>query len=251
MDIMTRAQGDTGRRLAVEIDSAISEPLRREWDHHVAHERVVIGRQAIFSPRLHPFGYELAFRTPGATFADTSCWTGLQHERATSAVLRASFGRADVDEVGHGRWLFVRCPRAFLVGDLPLPARPDRLVVEIADRTHIDGDVLRGVRRLREQGYRIAIAGFVSRADQRTLLPQANFVKIDARDLDVEGEPVVDLARSYGALTIAEFVESGVELKAGRRLGFDLFQGDLLERTRLLDRSSAPLLGPDPARTDA
>ena len=250
MDIMTGAQGDAGRRLAVEIDSAISESLHREWDHHVAHERVVVGRQGIFSPRLHPFGYELAFRTPDATF-DTSCWTGLQHERATSAVLRASFGRADVDEVGHGRWLFVRCPRAFLVGDLHLPARPDRLVVEITDRTHIDGDVLRGVRRLREQGYRIAIAGFVSRPDQRALLPQASFVKIDARDLDVEGEPVVDLARSHGALTIAEFIESGVELTAGRRLGFDLFQGDLLERTLLLDRSSAPLLGQDSTRTGA
>lgn len=251
MTVMTWAEGDAERRLAVEIDSAISEPLRRAWDRHVAHERAVIGRQGIFSPRLHPFGYELAFRTPGATYANASRWSELQHERATSAVLRASFGRADVDEVGHGRWLFVRCPRAFLVGDLRLPARPDRLIVEIAHHTRIDGDVLRGVRRLREQGYRIAIAGFVSRPDQRALLPQANFVKIDARDLDIEGEPVVDLARSHGAIIVAQFIESSGGLKAGRRLGFDLYQGNLLERTLLLDRSSAPLLGPNHTRSGA
>ena len=241
---MTRGQGDVERRLAAEIDSAIPDALRREWDRHVGREQVVVGRQGIFSPRLHPFGYELAFRTPGATCTDAAAWTDLQHERATSAVLRASFGRADVDEVGHGRWLFVRCPRAYLVGDLHLPARPDRLVVEIAGGTRIDGDVLRGVRRLREQGFRIAMAGFVSRQDQRSLLPQADFVKIDARDLDLEGEPVVDLARSHGALLVAEFVESSTELKAGRRLGFDLYQGNLLERSLLLDRSSAPLLRP-------
>jgi EAL and modified HD-GYP domain-containing signal transduction protein len=242
---MTRGHDEAERRLADAVDAAIPDVLRREWDRHVAREQVVVGRQGIFSPRLHPFGYELAFRAPGTTCADAAAWSDLQHERATSAVLRATFGRADVDEVGHGRWLFVRCPRAFLVGDLHLPSRPDRLVVEIAGSSPIDGDVLRGVRRLREQGFRIAMAGFVSRPDQRSLLPQADFVKIDARDLDVEGEPVVDLARSHGALVVAEFVESSTELKAGRRLGFDLYQGNLLERSLLLDRSSAPLIGPD------
>ncbi|WP_282945759.1 EAL domain-containing protein [Cellulomonas endometrii] len=242
---MTRGHGEAERRLADAVDAAIPDALRREWDRHVAQEQVVVGRQGIFSPRLHPFGYELAFRVPGTTCADAAAWSDLQHERATSAVLRATFGRADVDEVGHGRWLFVRCPRAYLVGDLQLPSRPDRLVIEIAGSTRIDGDILRGVRRLREQGFRIAMAGFVSRPDQRSLLPQADFVKIDARDLDVEGEPVVDLARSHGALLVAEFVESSTELKAGRRLGFDLYQGNLLERSLLLDRSSAPLIGPD------
>lgn len=245
IDVMTRGQRDAERRLAAEIDSSIPDVLRREWDRHVGREQVVVARQGIFSPRLHPFGYELGFRAPGSTGVDAAGWSELQHERATSAVLRATFGRADVDEVGHGRWLFVRCPRAYLVGDLHLPARPDRLVIEIAGGTRIDGDVLRGVRRLREQGFRVAMAGFVSRADQRALLPQADFVKIDARDLDVEGEPVVDLARSHGALLVAEFVESSAELRAGRRLGFDLYQGYLLERSLLLDRSSAPLLGPD------
>lgn len=240
---MTRGQGDD--QLAADVDAAISAELRREWDRHVAREQVVVGRQGIFSPRLHPFGYELAFRTPGATSTDAAAWSELQHERATAAVLRATFGRADVDEVGHGRWLFVRCPRAYLTGALAVPARPDRLVIEVPGSTRIDGDVLRGVRRLREQGFRVAMAGFVSRTDQRTLLPQADFVKIDARDLDLEGEPVVDLARSHGALLVAEFVESSVELKAGRRLGFDLYQGNLLERSLLLDRSSAPLLRPD------
>lgn len=244
MERMTRGQGDVEQQLATAIDSAIPHELRREWDRHLAREQVVVGRQGIFSPRLHPFGYELAFRTPGATRADATAWSDLQHERATAAVLRATFGRAEVDEVGHGRWLFVRCPRTYLTGELQLPARPDRLVVEIAGTTRIDGDVLRGVRRLREQGFRVAMAGFVSRSDQRMLLPQADFVKIDARDLDLEGEPVVDLARSHGALLVAEFVETSTELKAGRRLGFDLYQGNLLERSLLLDRTSAPLLPP-------
>lgn len=243
---MTRPEGELNRLLAADVESAFPSLLRQQWDVHVAAERVVVGRQGIFSPRLHPFGYELAFRTSqSAAGVDAAGWTDLQHERATSAVLRATFGRADVDEVGHGRWLFVRCPRAFLVGTLPLPSRPDRLVIEIPAATRIDEEILRGVRRLRERGFRVAMSGFVSRPDQRMLLPQADFVKIDARDLDIEGEPVVELARSHGALLVAEFVESSVELRGSRQLGFDLYQGNLLEKCLLLDRSAAPLVGPD------
>ncbi|MEV7972238.1 EAL domain-containing protein [Cellulomonas sp. NPDC089187] len=243
---MTRPEGLPGRLLAADVESAFPARLREQWNAHVSAERTVIGRQGIFSPRLHPFGYELAFRTPESSAGiDAAGWSELQHERATSAVLRATFGRADVDEVGHGRWLFVRCPRAFLVGALPLPTRTDRLVVEIAGTTRIDQEILGGVRRLRERGYRVAMSGFVSRQDQRMLLPQADFVKIDARDLDVEGEPVVELARSHGALLVAEFVESSAELRGSRQLGFDLYQGNLLERCLVVDRSAAPLMGPD------
>lgn len=241
---MTTRWGDA-RQIVADVESAIPDALRREWDRHVAREQVLVGRQGLFSTRLHPFGYELSFRAPGGADVDPTTWTPLQHERATAAVLRATFGREDVDHVGHGRRLFVPCPRAFLVGDLDLPARSDRLVVVVTGDTRIDGDILRGVHRLREQGFLITLAGFVSRPDQRALLPQADFVKIDARDLDLEGEPVVDLARSHGALLVAEFVETGVELAAGRQLGFDLYQGNLLERSRLLDRSSAPLLALD------
>ena len=127
-----------------------------------------------------------------------------------------------------------------IVGGLPIPARPDRLVIEVADHVHVDTEVLAGIHRLRERGYRIAIPGFVSRPGQRQLLPYADFVKIDVRDLDVEGRPVVELARSHGALLIAEFVERRWMLSHSRDLGFDFFQGNLLERATVLDRSTAP-----------
>lgn len=57
---MTRPEGDL---LTADVESAFPTMLRKQWDAHVASERAVVGRQGIFSPRLHPFGYELAFRT--------------------------------------------------------------------------------------------------------------------------------------------------------------------------------------------
>ncbi|WP_448629131.1 hypothetical protein [Cellulomonas soli] len=64
------------------------------------------------------------------------------------------------------------------------------------------------------------------------------------RDLDVEGAPLVDVARSYGAMLIGEFVETPQMLRQARELGFTLFQGNLLERAGVLDRTTARQLSP-------
>jgi EAL and modified HD-GYP domain-containing signal transduction protein len=135
--------------------------------------------------------------------------------------------------------LFVRCPRAYLVGELPLPERPDRLVIEINDSDSADADVLAGIRRLRAQGFRIVLPGFADRSTQRELLPLADFVKIDVRDLDVEGEPMVRAARSRGARVVGEYVENPRDFRHARDLGLTLFQGNLLERAAIVDRSVA------------
>ncbi len=116
-------------------------------------------------------------------------------------------------------------------------------MVEVSSTTEVDGKVLAGLRRLRERGFRIAVPAFTDHPEQRRLLPHADFVKVDVRDLDVEGHPVVRVARSFGALLIAEYVESGEALANARDLGFTLFQGNLIERAGVLDRASARLVG--------
>ena len=231
-------------QLAAAVDAAISDAARRDWYLHLAGEQVLVGRQGIFTTRLRPFGYQLSYRDPDPAHLGSAAWSEFQHERATGHVLRATFGRAELEQVAHGRWLFVRFPKAYLTGDLPIPERPDLLVIEIAEHVIVDRQVISCIRSLRERGFRIAIPGFVSRPSQRLLLPHADFVKIDVRDLDVEGRPVVELARSYGALLIAEFVEHTWLLEHSRDLGFDLMQGNLLERSSVLDRSAAQISRP-------
>ena len=102
-----------------------------------------------------------------------------------------------------------------------------------------DAELIAGLRRLRAEGYRIALPAFADRPGQREYLPFADFVKLDVRDLDVEGEPVVRTARSYGALLVGEYVEDRRALQHARELGLTLFQGNLLARAGVLDRSDA------------
>ena len=204
---------------------------------------MLVARQGIYSTHGRPFAYQLSYRGPGHHPLVAQAWDRTDHERATEHVLRATFGRADLEHVAHGRLLFVRCPRAHLLGELPLPPRPDRLVVEISAATEVDGATLAGLRRLREQGFRVALPAFSDLPHQRRLLPHVDFVKIDVRDLDVEGHPVVRVARSFGAMLVAEYVESPDVLRHARDLGFTLFQGNLIERAGVLDRAGARLVG--------
>jgi len=229
--------------LGAAVDAAIPRALRRAWEQHIARAPVLVARQGIYSAHGRPFAYQFSYRAPGHHPDLARMWGRTDHERATDHVLRATFGRADLEHVAHGRLLFVRCPRAHLLGELPVPERPDRLVIEVSTTTEVDAAALAGLRRLREQGFRIALPAFVDRPEQRRLLPYADFVKVDVRDLDVEGHPVVRVARSFGAMLVAEYVESSDALRHARDLGFTLFQGNLIERAGVLDRAGARLVG--------
>jgi EAL and modified HD-GYP domain-containing signal transduction protein len=240
MGHVTNMSDDSGLAwLAAAVDAAIPEDLRREWAAHVSRVPVLVARQPIFSQHGRIFAYQLSFRSPDHHSEPASAWGEREHERATEHVLAATFGRADLERVARGRLLFVRCPRAFLVGDLPLPHRPDRLVLEVCCTDPPDAEVTAGLRRLRAEGFRIALPAFADRPGQREYLPFADFVKLDARDLDVEGEPVVRAARAHGALLVGEYVEDQNALRHARELGLTLFQGNLLARAGILDRSDA------------
>ncbi len=237
MNRMTRESDDSLSWLGAAVDEAIPPQLRDEWDRHVARTPVLVARQGIFTEHSRTFAYQLSFRSPGHHPESVSAWGPRDHERATAHVLAATFGRTGLEDVAQGKLLFVRCPRAYLVGDLQLPHRPDRLVIEVNDV--VDPEVLAGIQRLRSQGFRIALPNFTNLPEQRQLLPLADFVKIDVRDLDVEGRPVVRAARSYGALVVGEYVECLEQLEHARELGVTLFQGNLLERAGVLDRADA------------
>lgn len=201
-------------------------------------DRVLLGRQGIFNGCGDVLGYELYFRSPHPAPLRVDHWASEQQNLATAHVLHATFAGPGVSSVAGDRQIFVNFTRSYLVADLAIPCLPERLVIEIVESVVPDDAVMAGVRALRERGFRIAIDDFVGLASQRRLLPYADYVKIDVRDLDVEGRPLLDLARSHGAQVIAECVESEAELDECQSLGFDLYQGFALEVTQVLDRTA-------------
>ena len=198
--------------------------------------RLPIARQPIWTAGGRLYANEFLYRSRDGLPAQVDRWGSDRQDVATASVLDVLFGDGPPTS---STFAFVNVTRSFLVNDRPLPAHAGRLVLEVVESVTADDAVLAGLERLKSRGYRIAIDDFAAEPDQVAMMPWADFVKIDVRDLDVEGPPVVHLARSYGALLVAEYVESADTLRHARDLGFTLFQGNLLERAGVLDRAGA------------
>jgi EAL and modified HD-GYP domain-containing signal transduction protein len=243
MVAMTRpSDGDALAPLGAAVDAAIPADLARTWMEHLSRQPTLLARQGIFSASGHAFAYQVSVLHPARPGVGVS-WTTEADEQDAAHVLAAAFGREDLADVAHGRLVFVSCPRAYLVGDLPLPDRTDRLVVELPTDLPTDAETLAGIAQLRGRGFRIALPSFSDRPAQRRLLPLADFVKVDVRDLDVEGHPVVRVARSCGATLVGEYLEHPRALSCARDMGISLFQGNLLERIEIVDRAPVEQAG--------
>ncbi|MCL2849766.1 MAG: EAL domain-containing protein, partial [Micrococcales bacterium] len=128
-----------------------------------------------------------------------------------------------------GPLIFVNVTRSFLVHDRPLPAHLDRLVLEIVESVPGDAGVVLGLERVRAHGYRVAIDDFTASEAQLPMLPHADFVKVDCRDLvKPDGLRLVEIGREHGATLIAERVETPELVEMCVRTGFDMLQGDAL-----------------------
>lgn len=219
-----------------------STDLERAFAHPRAHvgSHLFVGRQGIFTGNGSVHGYEFLYRAGRQHSLRVDRWSAEAQDRATLRVLQATFSATGLRSVASDALIFVNFTRSFLVGDLPIPADPSRLVIEVVESVRTDGAVIAGVERLREAGYRIAIDDFVGLTSQEALLPYASYVKIDRRDLYLRGTGLVDAARSYGAALVAERIETPTEMERCQNLGFDLFQGFYLETTQVLNRSMLP-----------
>lgn len=222
---------------------------------------VHVARQGLYDAGLALVAHELLFR-PDAGSATSG---GLLGDRATTSVIVNTFTVFGLRELVGEHVAFVNLTRAFMAGDLPLPFDPGSTALELLEDVPADAEVLAGVRRLRDAGYRIAVDDFLwSQTDRLALLPLADAVKVDISQLDADGlAATVRALRSGGTATpgsdagadadldplppdsrvrrllprpsgrpllVAERIETAQELRLCQDLGFDLFQGYALVR---------------------
>lgn len=216
----------------------INADTGRRAPHRAAPWRARLGRQPIVTPDGRTIGYEFLYRAPSRRPVRVDRWTPARQDEATSAVLDCVFGGSGVASVAADHLAFVNVTRSYLVGELPLPLDPARLVLEIVESVPADPAVLAGVRALRADGYRIAIDDFVGLDDQVALLPHADYVKLDIRDLAQQGTALIKLAARFGAVLVAERVEDLSTLKKCAAAGFTLFQGNVVQPTIVLERAA-------------
>lgn len=194
-------------------------------------EVALIGRQPICAADGSLVAYQLLFRSSqeAANVVDGYL--------ATSTVLLNTFVEIGLDRVVGSKQAFVNLTREFLVGEHPLPNRPDMLVVAVLEDIEVDDEVVRGVERLKRRGFTIALEDVALYPSLEPVFPLADIVKIDLRTVASTGlkEHCRQLRRRSVKL-LAEKVETVEEFDACKGLNFDLFQGYYISRPHVLQR---------------
>jgi EAL and modified HD-GYP domain-containing signal transduction protein len=120
---------------------------------------------------------------------------------------------------------------------IPIPVEPAGVVIEVTDNVVVDSELLAGLTSLRDEGYRIAIADYHGEPARSALLDVVDYVKVDvnANGSDLLAE-IAERVREYGAALVATQVNDEETLRDCVDLGFELFQGPMLQRPTVLER---------------
>ncbi|WP_455234661.1 EAL and HDOD domain-containing protein [Thiogranum longum] len=197
---------------------------------------IFIGRQPIYDRNLAVYAYELLFRSAEANAAEIT-----DGDMATSDVIVNTFLEIGLDNIVSDRPAFINLTRPFFVNEHTISLPKDRVVLELLEDIEADAEVIEGVKRLSEQGYRIALDDFIYHESLKPLVALADIVKIDLMRLDRdEVRNHVQQLREHPVRLLAEKVETHDDFLYCKELGFDYFQGYFFAQPKVIRGQRLP-----------
>ena len=188
---------------------------------------VCVARQPIFDRRRQLYAYELLFRSDPAR----NEFDGTQATSATTQVIANSVLGIGLENILCGKKAFVNFDQELLRSNLHAMLPKGDTVLEVLESVEADEDVLAACKRLREDGYTIALDDFVCRPETEPLTGLAQLIKIDLLSTTKEEQKrLLDKYRPRGIAMLAEKVETHEEFRWALGAGYDYFQGYFFAR---------------------
>lgn len=178
-------------------------------------------RQPILDRRSQVHGYELLYRSgPENRFtASNADWASTVNVEQSST----AFG---LDLLVGDRRAYVNLTRSALVNEIHRLLPRDRVVVEILESVTADDAVLDTCRRMRSEGWRLALDDYAGEPERAPFLDLVHVVKCDlVRWPGALDAREVARLRVHGVETLAEKVETPEQAQAALDAGHSLLQG--------------------------
>ncbi len=199
-------------------------------------QNLFIARQPIYDVELSVIGYELLYRDGGvekAVFDDA--------DLASCETILNSFMHIGIDNLAGSALVFINLPKEFVINESLTPMFKEQCVLEILENVEPTPDVIEGLKRLKQEGYRIALDDFSYRESLIPILELADFVKVDVientKDQVKEG---LQLLSRYPVKVIAEKVETQEMYTLCKNMGFKYYQGFFFCKPQLITQKHAP-----------
>jgi len=183
-------------------------------------DSVLFARQPILNTKREIIGYELLFRN---SKFDTSAHFN-SNEIASAEVMLSSLTGVDLQEVVNQKRAFINVPLE-LLDEIPRIAQ-DRWVIEVLETSSYDASTLSQLKRLKNNGFLVALDDFVFRPDNSAAVSFADIIKLDVtkytdHDIDMLMKKMVHRDVNF----LANKVETENDFKRCQKLGFSFFQG--------------------------
>jgi len=187
-----------------------------------------IARQPILNRRKQLYAYELLYRG-----TDESNLANTDGDRATSSLLSTTFLTEGIEVISGSKPCFVNFSEELLQNNFPRSFSPDKIVVEVLEDVRPTSEVIESCRKLRKDGYRIALDDFIWDKSLIPLVEIAEIIKIDVRLTPLGSiRRTIDQLSGYKVKLLAEKVEFHEEFEKAKDLGFSYFQGYFFSRPK-------------------
>src|SRR5579864_953053 len=194
-----------------------------------------IARQPILNRRREVFAYELLFRS-----GIQNCCQAVNLDQASASMLDTSF-MIGLNKLTGGQRAFVNCPRDFLLLDYISLFPRDMVVIELLETIKPDASVVDACRKLKHDGYLLALDDFEDTPDWAPLIGIADFIKVDFRLTNrAQQQALVARYAEKGIHMLAEKVETQQEFSEAMQMGYSLFQGYFFCRPEIVQQRAIP-----------
>ncbi|GEK11907.1 EAL and HDOD domain-containing protein [Pseudoalteromonas peptidolytica] len=195
-----------------------------------------IARQAILRPDQEVFAYELLYRD-----SDNNAFpVGVSDGQATGRMFFNSLMFIGVDRLAAGQLAFINLSDESLLQELPKLLSPQKIVIEIVERSKDIPSLVNTVTKLTQKGYRFALDDYDGDAKWEPLLPLVEFVKVEVEQPIIKTNMAVKrLKRQFPDIkVIVERIETKDEFELIKTSGADYFQGFFFAKPEMLNHGN-------------
>lgn len=184
---------------------------------------IYVARQPILNKEMKLFGYELLYRRGALNYYDNE-----DHSGATTELLHNTFLVMGFDQLTDGTKGFINFTQDLLENETPRLLPKDRVVVEILESVKASDALIAVCKRLKADGYTIALDDFVFNRtgyDYIPLIELADIIKIEFTSTDKQEQRKLINKYKNKITFLAEKIETREQYKEASEMGYTLFQG--------------------------
>ncbi len=194
-----------------------------------------VARQPIFDCDQNVCAYELLYRNSLDNY-----YKSVDGDQATSEVIN-SFFLMGMDAIIDGSKAFINFTSNLLKDEVPTIFDKDTIVIEILEDVEPDKKIIEVCKKMKEEGYTIALDDFVFSPKYLPLLEIADIIKVDFLISPVdERKRLVKIAQRRGIKLLAEKVETREEFEEAVEMGYSYFQGYFFSKPVVLTGTDLP-----------